>query len=144
MTSLSNEEIRNILNKKERWIALSTSGPEGFPHTVPIGYFLVGDKLVLGCRDGTQKVKNIERDEKVSLLWENGRGKDALIGIMFQGRARIVRDDAERLKLKAVACRQRGVEPPDSVNPGSVYIEVTPVKTISWNRPTRRSSPGKK
>ena len=145
MSTLSRHEIDEILRKKERWIALTTMGPDGFPHTVPIGYFPVGEKLLLGCRDGTQKVKNIERNEKVSLLWENGRGKDSLKGIMFQGTARIVRDDEERLEFKKEACRQRNAEPPDSVNPGSVYIEVTPVKTISWNRPTgRRANPGKK
>ena len=138
MTPLSSDEIQQILSKKERWIALTTVGPDGFPHTVPIGYFPVGEKLLLGCRDGTQKVKNIERNEKVSLLWENGRGKECLMGILFQGTARIVRDDAERLIFKKEACRQRDVEPPDSVNPDSVYIEVTPVKTISWNRPTGR------
>ena len=71
MATLTKQEIEEILSKKERWIALSTLDPQGFPHTVPIGYFLVGDKVVLGCRDGTQKVKNIERDSRVSLMWEN-------------------------------------------------------------------------
>ena len=138
MESLSTERIRALLEKKDRWIALSTYGPDGFPHTVPIGYFLVEDKLVLGCLDETQKVKNIERNDKVSLLWENGRGEDSLTGILIRGHARIVRDDSERLELKGIACMQRGQEKPSTVSPGSVYIEVTPVKTISWHRPTGR------
>lgn len=138
MAELSKHEIRELLEKKDRWVALSTVGPQGFPHTVPIGYFLVGEKLVMGCRDGTQKVKNIERNPKVSVLWENGRGQDALIGVLFRGQARVVRADDERLALKAEACRQRNVEPPASVAPGSVYIEVIPEKTVSWNRPSRQ------
>ena len=108
MARLSPEEIKEILNKKERWVALTTSSPNGYPHTVPIGYFLVGEALVMGCRDGTQKVKNIERDPRVSVLWENGRGKDSIKGILFQGDAQIVRDPKERMKLKIEACRQRG------------------------------------
>ena len=112
MAKLSPQKIKEILNKKERWIVLTTTGPNGYPHSVPIGYFLVGERLVLGCRDGTQKVKNIERDPRVSLLWENGRGKDSLTGILFQGDARIVRDSEERMELKTEACRQRGVDPP--------------------------------
>lgn len=137
MSKLSKEEINEILNKKERWVTLSTMGPDGYPHSVPIGYFLVGEKIVLGCRDGTQKVKNIERNPRVSILWQNGRGKDSLKGILFQGEARVVRDTDERLELKREACRQRGVEAPSEVSTTSVYIEVTPVKTITWNRPAR-------
>ena len=137
MAELSAQQIEDILNKKERWVTLSTTGPNGYPHSVPIGYFLVNNKLILGCRDGTQKVKNIERDSRVSLLWENGRGKDSLKGILFQGDARIVRDAAERMELKTEACRQRGVAPPGELSSTSVYIEVTPVKTISWDRPSR-------
>lgn len=136
MSSMSTDEIRSVLNKKERWVTLSSLGPDGFPHSVPIGYFLAGDKVVMGCRDGTQKVKNIERDSRVSVLWENGRGKDSLQGILFRGHARIVRDDAERLALKAEACRQRGETPSTELSSTGVYIEVTPVKTISWNRPS--------
>ena len=130
--------IKELMEKKDRWIVLSTIGPDGFPHSVPTGYFFFGDKLILGCRDQTQKVKNIERNPKVSLLWENGRGHNELIGALFQGRARVVRDDAERLILKAEACRQRGEEPPTSLASGAVYIEISPDKEISWRRPTRK------
>ena len=137
MARLSAEEIKEILNKKERWVALTTTSPNGYPHTVPIGYFLVGESLVMGCRDGTQKVKNIERDPRVSVLWENGRGKDSIKGVLFQGNAQIVRDPKERMELKTEACRQRGEEPPAELSDGAVYIKVTPVKTITWNRPTR-------
>lgn len=137
-TSLTQTEIQQLLGKKDRWVALTTLGPDGYPHTVPIGYFLTDGRLVMGCRDGTQKVKNIERNDRVSVLWENGRGQDALIGILFQGRARVVRDDQERWDLKVEACRQRGEDPPGRPVPGSVYIEITPTKTISWNRPLSR------
>lgn len=136
---LSPQQIKDILNKKERWVTLTTLGPDGYPHSVPIGYFLVGERVVMGCRDGTQKIKNIERNPRVSVLWENGRGKDSLKGIMFQGDARVVRDAQERLELKREACRQRGEEAPTELSGTGVYIEVTPVKTITWDRPLRGS-----
>jgi len=142
MASFSKQEIQNILAQKDRWITLSTLDKEGFPHSVPLGYFLSGENVILGCRDNTQKVKNIERHNRVSLLWENGRGEEFLQGIMIRGLARIVRDDQERLKLKTIACRQRKQAPPTSVSPGVVYIEVVPVKTLTWNRPSRHGRSG--
>lgn len=138
MAKLSAQEIKDILNKKERWVALTTLSPNGYPHTVPIGYFLVDEHIVMGCKDNTQKVKNIERNPQVSVLWENGRGKESIKGILFQGDARIVRDPGERMELKTEACRQRGEEPPAQLSDGAVYIKVTPAKTITWDRPTRR------
>jgi nitroimidazol reductase NimA-like FMN-containing flavoprotein (pyridoxamine 5'-phosphate oxidase superfamily) len=138
MEKLSPDEIRRLLAKKERWVALTTIGPNGFPHTVPIGYFLVGEKIVMGCRDATQKVKNIERDDRVSIMWENGKGKDSLSGILLQGYARLIRDQGERLEYKRIACEQRGLSRPTPLTPGAIYIEMTPCKTISWYRPTGR------
>lgn len=133
MKPMAQGDIRENLNRRDRWVALTTLGGDGFPHTVPIGYFLYGDCLVMGCRDGTQKVKNIERNNQVSVLWENGRGNGALKGVLFQGHARIVRDDQERLAYKREACAQRGEAVPSEVVPGAVYIEVRPCKTISWD-----------
>jgi hypothetical protein len=137
MTALTEPEIRAALSARDRWIVLTTIGRDGFPHSVPLGCFLAGERIVMGCKDASQKVANVERESRVSLLWENGRGAGELIGILIQGHARVVRDDAERLALKAEACRQRGESPPAEVAPGFVYLEVTPVKTVSWRRPTR-------
>jgi nitroimidazol reductase NimA-like FMN-containing flavoprotein (pyridoxamine 5'-phosphate oxidase superfamily) len=139
MSSLSKQEARRYLAAKDRWIVLSSLGPDGFPHSVPLGYFLVDDRVVMGCKDGTQKIRNIEREARVSLLWENGRGQTELIAVMIRGLARVVRDDAERLVLKQEAARQRGEEIPTSVGDGFVYIEVQPSKTLGWRRPTRRT-----
>jgi general stress protein 26 len=135
---MTENEIREHLQRKDQWMILTTLGNDGFPHSVPLGYFLVDNLVVMGCKDGTQKIKNIEREPRVSLLWENGRGANDLIGIMIRGLARVVRDDAQRLDLKSEACRQRGEEIPTSVGEGFVYIEVRPVKTVAWNRPSTR------
>lgn len=132
---MDEREARAFLEAKDRWVVLTTIGPDGFPHSVPMGYFLHGDHFVMGCKDGTQKVRNIERQPKVSVLWENGRQSDEMIAVMVRGIARVVRDDTERLRLKQEACRQRGEEPPTTVGAGFVYIEVQPTKTIRWRKP---------
>lgn len=134
---MSQSEIEELLQRKDQWMVLTTIGRDGYPHSVPLGYFLHQGRLVMGCKDGTQKVRNVERNEQVSLLWENGRQATEMIGILVQGQARVVRDDSERLALKREACRQRGEEPPESVGSGFVYIEVAPHKTVSWRRPRR-------
>lgn len=135
MRQLSEKEIHELVDSRKQWMILTTLGADGFPHSVPLGCFRVGSDLVSGCKPATQKVKNIERDSRVSALFENGRGNPGLRGVLFQGNARIVSDVEEKWELKREACRQRGEEPPEELNPNFVYIRVTPTKVISWARP---------
>lgn len=135
MRAMSQDEINDLIDSKKQWMILTTLGPDGFPHSVPLGCFRVGGDLISGCKPATQKVKNIERNPKVSALVENGRGNSGLQGVLFQGTARIVRELEEKWELKREACRQRGEEPPEQLNPDFVYIRLTPEKTISWARP---------
>ena len=64
------QEVHAFLDAKPGWIILSTVGRNGYPHSVPLGYFRVGDDVYLGCRANTQKTKNIERNPQVSLVLE--------------------------------------------------------------------------
>ena len=41
---MSIEEAHEFLDSKPGWIALTTIGPDGFPHTVPLGYFRLGKR----------------------------------------------------------------------------------------------------
>jgi nitroimidazol reductase NimA-like FMN-containing flavoprotein (pyridoxamine 5'-phosphate oxidase superfamily) len=67
---LTREEAHAFLDSKPGWIMLSTIGPDGYPHAVPLGYFRLGDEIVMGVRSETRKLKNIQANPKVSLLLE--------------------------------------------------------------------------
>lgn len=132
------EEARRYLAERPGWIALSTVGPDGFPHTVPLGYVVLGDRLYLGCRDGTQKVRNIERNPRVSLMLAAERDGGAQHGLMIQGLAEVLRDPEAVQEVRVAAARQRG-EPPRSPvpPPGIAYIQVTPERIRRWVLPGR-------
>ena len=126
---MTNDEVKAFLDAKPGWIILSTFGPNGYPHSVPIGYFRLGDDVYLGCRAGTQKIKNIERNPKVSLLLE-------LKGVMIQGHATVYSDSDNKLRLSREAARLRGVpehEWPQEARPDAAYIRVEPRRIISWD-----------
>ena len=104
---MSKEEVDAFLDSKPGWMMLTSQGSDGYPHTVPIGYFRDGDRIFMGCRDNTQKVKNIERNPKVSLVIEDGKTMSDLRGILFRGDAFVVREDEERLKISRLAAKMR-------------------------------------
>ncbi len=133
---LSKDEVNAFLDSRPGWIALTTLGKDGYPHTVPIGYFRLGDEVYIGCRAGTQKLKNIERNPKVSLMIESGKTMQDIKGAVIQGEATVLTAPADLLRLAREAARLRGVqdgELPTEPRPGAAYIRVVPVNYLSWD-----------
>ena len=81
---MTKEEVDAFLDSKPGWMMLTSLGKDGYPHTVPIGYFRDGDRILMGCRDNTQKTLNIERNPKVSLVIEDGTSMADIRGIMLR------------------------------------------------------------
>jgi nitroimidazol reductase NimA-like FMN-containing flavoprotein (pyridoxamine 5'-phosphate oxidase superfamily) len=133
---LSDEQIEAYLDSRPGWAILSTIDHDGFPHSVPLGYFRLGRDIIMGVRDGTHKVANVESNPNVSVLLEDGSTMADIRGVMLQGRARIVREPEEALQLAREGARARGVPEPDwptEPRPGAAYIRLTPVRTRSWD-----------
>lgn len=65
--ALTKEEAHAYIDSRPGWITLTTIGRDGMPHSIPIGYFRVGDDVYVGGRAGTQKIKNVERNPNVSV-----------------------------------------------------------------------------
>ena len=133
---LTQEEVAAYLDSRPGWAVLSTIDEDGFPHSVPLGYFRLGRDVVMGVRDGTRKVANVERNPNVSILLEDGSTMADIRGVMLQGHARVVREPVEALELAREGARARGVpesEWPTAPRPGAAYIRMTPVRTLSWD-----------
>jgi PPOX class probable F420-dependent enzyme len=134
--SLSREEWHDFLDRRPGWIVLTTLGRDGYPHSVPIGYFRLGDEVYMGCRGGTQKLRNIARDPRVSLLLESGTTRADIKGVMIQGDADVLTAPADLLRLSREAARLRGASEdqlPTEPRPGAAYIRVRPHRVISWD-----------
>ena len=132
---MSAAEAEAYLDRQSEWAVLSTLGHDGAPHSVPLGYFRLGDALYLGLRDHTQKVKNVERNPSAAVLVFGARSGGEVSGVLVQGEATVVRDPQERLRLAQDAARRRGVaesELPDTISRDGVYIRVQRDRTISW------------
>lgn len=127
------EDLRIYLESRPGWMVLSTLGPDGFPHSVPLGYVLLGDRLYLGVRDGTQKVRNVEREPRVSLVLYTPRDRGPQRGVMIQGTAEVIRDPEDVQKVRRAAGRLRGGEARSDTPPaGMLYLRVTPERIRRW------------
>jgi nitroimidazol reductase NimA-like FMN-containing flavoprotein (pyridoxamine 5'-phosphate oxidase superfamily) len=133
---LTKEEAHAFLDSRPGWLILSTVGPDGFPHTVPIGYFRDGDYIYTGGRANTQRFQNLKRNTKVSALVETGNSMDTIKGVMIQGEAEIVDDPKEALELMRASMMARGAPEdhlPTEPRPGVAYIRIKPERYITWD-----------
>ena len=133
---MSLEKFNEFYDSHPGWVTLSTIDADGFPHSVPLGYFRDGDKIYCGVRDNTRKLRNIDTNAKVSLMIESGSTMADIKGAMIQGTATVHRDPAKVLELMRKGAKARGVpeaELPSEARPGAAFIEVEPVRRISWD-----------
>ncbi len=88
---LSDEEQRELL-EAERIVVVSSLGPRGWPHSMPLWYVLRDGEIWIYTYAKSQKVRNLERDPRATLLVETGHEYFELRGVEIEGEAEIVRD----------------------------------------------------
>ncbi len=77
-------------------IIVVTNGPGGMPHPVPMNYGIDdAGRVVITSFAASQKVRNLERDPKASLLVESGATYHELNAVILYCDAELVRDPDE-------------------------------------------------
>jgi PPOX class probable F420-dependent enzyme len=88
---LSPDEQRELLDS-ERVVVVSTIGPRGWPHSMPLWYLLRDGEVWIYTYAKSQKVRNLERDPRATLVVETGREYGELRGVMIEAEAEVHRD----------------------------------------------------
>jgi PPOX class probable F420-dependent enzyme len=102
---LGDNEQRELL-ESERIAVVSSLGPRGWPHSMPLWYVPRGGEVWIYTYAKSQKVRNLERDPRATVLIETGREYGELRGLMIEAEAEIHRDHetvyrlAEELTLR--------------------------------------------
>ena len=145
---LSQDELRVFLENAQT-LQVASISPDGRPHLVPM-WFAVDDEgcLVFTTYRSSQKVRNIERDPRVTLLVEDGDVYDELRGVMIEGDAELVDDiDSTRDVMRLVGAKYYGKTPAASADrdvsrsrpdrrrtiPKRIAVRVRPGTVISWD-----------
>ncbi|MDX1649788.1 MAG: TIGR03618 family F420-dependent PPOX class oxidoreductase [Myxococcota bacterium] len=142
---MTDEEVQRFL-EDSKTIILNSIGPDGVPHPMPMWYGVEDDgAIVMTTFAKSQKVRNLERDARVSLLVEAGEQYDQLRGVVFYGKAELIRDTEAVLDvLSRVTGRMgggaAGDAPPEALRDAlrktaekRVAIRVRPERVVSWD-----------
>ena len=91
-------EIRDFLESGST-LQVATIGKDGTPHVAPMWYVLEGDEVVFRSFTKSQKIVNLLRDPRLTVLHERGLAYGELQGVMIQGTGRLIDDPAYVLEL---------------------------------------------
>jgi nitroimidazol reductase NimA-like FMN-containing flavoprotein (pyridoxamine 5'-phosphate oxidase superfamily) len=69
--TLSPEEIHEFIDS-QRIVSVASFGPRGWPHVMPLWYVPRDGEVWIYTYAKSQKVKNLERDPRATLLIESG------------------------------------------------------------------------
>ncbi|MDP3893718.1 pyridoxamine 5'-phosphate oxidase family protein [Nocardioides sp.] len=106
---MSDEEVDAFLDDSMK-VQVATVGKDGAPHLTTLFYVLVDGRIAFWTYGRSQKIRNLERDPRVSCLVEDGEEYSELRGVSITGTAELVRDPDRLFAIgSAVATRMTGV-----------------------------------
>ena len=88
---LTDDEQHELI-ENERVVVVSSLGPRGWPHLMPLWYVPRQDEIWIWTYAKSQKVKNLERDARATLLIETGIEYGELRGVQIEAEAELIRD----------------------------------------------------
>src|SRR5690606_23015222 len=90
--ALTEDEQRELI-ASARVLQVASINADGRPHLVPMWFEVDDEGVIAFTTYGTsQKVVNLERDPRVTVLVEAGEAYDELRGVSIDARAEVVRD----------------------------------------------------
>lgn len=139
---LSDSEVDELL-RSQRIAVVSSLGPRGWPHSMPLWYVPRDGEVWIWTYAKSQKVRNLERDPRATVLVETGHDYGELRGVMFEAEAHLHREPETVLGF-AEELTLRYAEGLDSVDgevramlqrqvPKRVAIRFEPLRTASWD-----------
>lgn len=138
---MSEREIEAFL-EEQKYVQIATLNPDGSPHLVPLWYLYHDGRVGFWTYGSSRKIKNLERDERLTALVENHRlDYETLKGVQLRGTGRIVRDREAVLSFgERFVDRFTELEDPDllrataeDIGAKRVVVYVEPETVVTWD-----------
>src|SRR4051794_20958870 len=94
---LTDDEAAAFLHEHFRAM-VGSNHPSGWPHVVPMSYFLVDGDVALWTDPASQKVQNLRRDPRATVLVEDGTTAADYRAVQIRGRVEIVESESRSIE----------------------------------------------
>jgi PPOX class probable F420-dependent enzyme len=141
LVKMSEAEIEEFLRGSKK-VQVATLNPDGSPHLTTLFYVVQDGRIAFWTYGRSQKIKNLERDPRITCLVETGDDYFELRGVTISGRAELVTDE-DSIRRIGTAVASRMVDGADLGDIGRDEVErqvkkrvgvvVVPTRTASWD-----------
>jgi nitroimidazol reductase NimA-like FMN-containing flavoprotein (pyridoxamine 5'-phosphate oxidase superfamily) len=138
--ALSDEEQAKFI--EDGWtLQVASIGRNGYPHLAAMWYVVVDGDIVFTTFGKSQKVLNLQRNPKMTVMLEAGKGYAELKGLVIEGDADIVSDNAyAAMVMGRVGAKYNGLPIPTETSEQQlkaaakrVAVRLRPRNIYSWD-----------
>jgi len=137
---MTDDEVRTFL-EDGRDLQVASINADGTPHLVTMWYAVRDGRLAFWTYAKSQKIVNLRRDPRLTVLVATGDRYEELRGVSISGRAELVEDRDQVISYgEAVYERYWGPLDSEAVREGvrtmgakRVVVVVKPEKVVSWD-----------
>lgn len=139
--SMTDEEMDAYL-REGHTLQVASIGPSGYPHLVAMWYALIDGKVHFATYAKSQKVLNLRRNPKITVMLESGDVYSELRGLVIEGTADLIEGDIKLAAMVASTSSSRKPGELVTTEPSEqtlravakrVVIRVNPVDVYSWD-----------
>jgi PPOX class probable F420-dependent enzyme len=144
---MTDAEILEFLSEGRKVLQVATIGKDGMPHLAPMWYVMDGDRIVFRSFTKSQKIVNLMRDPRLSVLTEEGDSYAELRGLSIQANAELITDPDYIVKIYGKLAAKYPFFGDDPVEitaeaaegafrgfaPKNTAVIINPVTTASWD-----------
>jgi len=137
--ALTDAEQQQLLD--DGWtLQVASIGPKGYPHLVAMWYVVIDGLIHFTTFRKSQKILNLKRNPKITVMLESGKAYTELKGLVMEGEAELIDDPSATAKVQAlVGAKYNGipVRAPTEASLGvaskRVVVRIRPVDIYSWD-----------
>jgi len=129
---MDDQEVADLLEDNLK-VQVASIGRDGAPHLSTLFYVVRDGCIAFWTYAASQKIRNLERDPRVSALVEDGTDYFELRGVSITGKAEILRDHDSIFEIgSAVAVRMVGATTLDDLGElGRSMVEKQATKRVA-------------
>jgi PPOX class probable F420-dependent enzyme len=135
---MTEDEVRQFLDENTT-MTLATIGADGRPHLTAMWYGVADGHVVFWSYRPAQKIVNLRRDPRLSILVEDGATYGELRGVSITGRAAILEDPDDVLAIGQILLGRQGAgfeasaQAAAATAPKRVAVRIDAERVTSWD-----------
>ena len=137
---MSDEEIWKFIDERKS-LQVATLNRDGSPHLTTLWFAIMDGDIVFETYTKSQKILNLQRDPRISVLVEDGDRYDQLRGVTLSGKAELVTDPdkVHALALEVMSRNTPGVSKEQldgmaqKMAAKRTGVVIKPTRIVSWD-----------